>query len=119
MKWIGPWVVALVLLLSIPAVLGRYRIYGTAYQSTWAAQRQEYIKALQARPGLHLILVRYGRHGHEWIANDADIDKSKVVWGARRWGDLEDQKLLAYFRNREVWLLEPDAAPPRLTAIAR
>ncbi len=50
----------------------------------------------------------------EWIHNEADIDRSRVVW-ALDLGPEEDAKLIAYYRGRTVWLAEPDAKPPRLT----
>ncbi len=49
----------------------------------------------------------------EWVHNAADIDKSRIVW-AQDLGPLENQKLQQYYPDRKVWLLEPDARPPRL-----
>jgi hypothetical protein len=70
--------------------------------------------------GRQLVFVRYGpRHGfHSWIRNAADIDASRIVWA----GDLgpdDNQALTRYYPDRTVWLLEPDAQPPRLTPYAR
>lgn len=75
------------------------------------------IKAqIDAVPGQHLVIVRYGlKHdvGFEWVYNDADIDGSKTVW-ARDMGDAANKELLSYYPKRDVWVAEPDANPPRL-----
>lgn len=67
--------------------------------------------------GKHLILVRYSakhRWVEEWVFNGADIDSSRVVW-ARELGGEQDQRLLRYFKDRQVWILEPDMKVPKLT----
>lgn len=67
-------------------------------------------------PGQVLVFVRYWpRHifQDEWVYNEADIDRARIVW-ARDLGDEENKKLTQYYPARSVWLLEPDARPPRL-----
>jgi len=59
-----------------------------------------------------LIMVRYSE-GHnihdEWVYNGADIDRSKVIW-ARELDEEQNAKLFAYFKDRRIWLVEPDVA---------
>jgi hypothetical protein len=80
-------------------------------------RRVDINRQLAATPGKLLVLVRYWPQHifqDEWVYNAADIDGARVVW-ARDLGDAEDQKLLRYYPDRKVLLLEPDARPPRLT----
>jgi len=65
---------------------------------------------LAALPGQHLVLVRYAKNhnsGEEYVFNGADIDHAKTVW-AREIPGVDVAPLLTYFRNRDVWLFEPD-----------
>ncbi|MCU1341642.1 MAG: hypothetical protein JWN92_1065 [Candidatus Acidoferrum typicum] len=65
---------------------------------------------LAALPGSHLVLVRYAKDhnsGEEYVYNGADIDHAKTVW-AREIPGVDVTPLLSYFRNRDVWLFEPD-----------
>ena len=65
--------------------------------------------------GKQLVFVRYWpqHRFQEWIQNAADIDKARVVWALDR-GATENEKLRHYYPDRTVWLLEPDARPPKL-----
>jgi hypothetical protein len=73
-------------------------------------------KRLAAEPGKQLVFVRYWpSHGyHEWIHNAADIDGSRVVY-ALELSPADNAELERYYHDRKVWLLQPDAEPPRLT----
>ena len=67
-------------------------------------------------PGQVLIFVQYWPQHifqDEWVYNEADIDHARVVW-ARDLGAQENEKLQKYYPGRSVWLLEPDARPPKL-----
>jgi hypothetical protein len=67
-------------------------------------------RRLAGVPGQHLVLVRYSKDhnsGEEYVYNDADIDHAKTVW-AREIPKMDLSPLLSYFRNRDVWVFEPD-----------
>jgi uncharacterized protein (TIGR03437 family) len=78
--------------------------------------RSEALDRLEALGGKHLVLVRYSKNHsfHQGVVfNGADIDKSAVVW-ARELDAASNRKLLAYFRDRDAWLFEPDEQPATL-----
>jgi hypothetical protein len=67
-------------------------------------------RRLAGLPGQHLVLVRYSKDhnsGEEYVYDDADIDHAKTVW-AREIPGMDLSPLLSYFRNRDVWVFEPD-----------
>jgi hypothetical protein len=76
-------------------------------------------RRLAAMPSKQLVFVRYWPPHQfiEWVHNAADIDGSRIVW-ARDLGAEENEKLRGYYPDRQVWLLEPDFRPPRLTPYA-
>jgi hypothetical protein len=99
---IGPWPALQTWSSSVSQLLDRAQIEGQ----------------LEKQEGRHLLIVRYSpQHDprEEWVYNKADIDNSKIVW-AREMAPAENEKLIWYFKDRRVWLLEPDERPPRLAA---
>jgi hypothetical protein len=91
-------------------------------QKAWYAEAYPYVDdvnepfrkpvedRLAAMPGEHLVLVRYSKDhnsGEEYVYNGADIDRAKTVW-AREIPGRDLTPLFQYFRNRDVWLYEPD-----------
>ena len=79
-------------------------------------RRLQVNEQLAAIPGKLIVFVRYWPQHifqEEWVYNEADIDHARVIW-ARDLGEPENKKLRDYYPDRAVWLLEPDARPPKL-----
>jgi hypothetical protein len=110
-----PLIICAMIVLRVTAVVAHTQI-----EQPWPRgdlARASILHTLQLSPGQHLILVRYSRahnYDHEWVYNAADIDAAKVVW-AREMDERNNRELLEYFKNRQVWLVEPDASPPKLS----
>ena len=117
-----PWGLALAVLLIalIPIQFGRdvWKLFADGeYAFPMAQPYHDMVRRLEALPGRQLVLVRYtANHDvfQEWVYNRADIDAARIVW-AREMTPSEDAPLIQYFRGRNVWLLEPDQSPPKLT----
>jgi hypothetical protein len=71
---------------------------------------------LEKMPGKHLVIVRYAaKHEpmNEWVYNSANIDNSKVVW-AREMNTANNKELIECYKDRSVWLVEPDMNPVKV-----
>jgi hypothetical protein len=78
--------------------------------------REQLIAKLNAIPGKHLAIVRYGpRYSvlDELVFNGADIDGSRIVW-ARDMGGSDNRALIDYFRDRRVWYVDVRTGVPWL-----
>jgi len=67
-------------------------------------------------PGDHLVFVREKTDEYnllQWIYNDADIDRSRIVW-ARDLGPERDAELVRYYAGRTVWMVDPNVEPATL-----
>jgi hypothetical protein len=98
------------LLLSTGVNVARRSCDPLWWTCTGDPSRVAVMKQLLAMPGKHLIVVRYSDDHNihdEWVYNGADIDGSKIIW-ARELDEEQNAKLFAYFRDRQVWLVEPD-----------
>lgn len=88
--------------------------YGPEHYGTERVALEE---TLLRTPGKHLALVRYA-DGHEpldeWVYNAPDIDGSKVIW-ARDMDAAGNAELLNYYRDRQVWLVQPDLETGKLS----
>jgi hypothetical protein len=100
-------------------------LYPILRYETWDAinhqnpqRRIQVARQLAEIKGPLLVFVRYSpRHiyQNEWVWNNADIDDARIVY-ARDLGPEEDQKLIRYYPNRQVLLLDPDAYIPQISA---
>jgi hypothetical protein len=98
---------------------------GGSTEPTWCSpgpvnlDRTRILNRLASGRGRQLAIVRYEQgHDiffHEWVYNGADIDNAKVIF-ARDMGPAQNQELLDYFKDRQAWLVEADATPPRVEA---
>ncbi|MGC2213784.1 MAG: hypothetical protein WA419_05240 [Silvibacterium sp.] len=79
----------------------------------FGAPRANVEAGLENLPGKQLAIVRYSpNHSSldEWVYNAADIDSSKVIW-AREMDTADNLDLIHYYKNRTVWLVQPDTRP--------
>lgn len=83
----------------------------------YVSQRSIIEHKLEQLPGGQLAIVRYSATHDpldEWVYNGADIEGSKVIW-ARAMDDGNDEELLRYYRDRKVWLVQPDSPSKEIT----
>ena len=94
-----------------------------SWASTWhgpgrmGLPRKHIEDQLNQLPGGQLILVRYSAdHSSldEWVYNAPDIDHSKIIW-AREMDAANNEELLNYYKDRTVWLVQPDTNPVSLS----
>jgi hypothetical protein len=101
--------------LPVWPAIGIFEWYGLSIES--GAARAKIEADLAQQPGKALVIVRYSP-GHqpldEWVYNTADIDNSRVVW-AREMDEAENLELTHYYKDRTVWLMEPDTNPTKVS----
>jgi hypothetical protein len=94
-----------------------------SWAATWhgpgrlGVERRQIEDKLNQLPGKQLILVRYSpEHSSldEWVYNAPDIDNSKVIW-AREMDKVNNQEIMDHYKERTVWLVQPDSKPVSLT----
>jgi hypothetical protein len=84
--------------------------YLTDQNERFAHIRQATAQAILHDPGSHVVFVRYTpQHNvlNEWVYNQADIDRSRIVW-ARYYTEEKRQILMQYYKDRTVWILNGD-----------
>jgi len=88
--------------------------YGPA---PFGAERARIDEQLQQLPGKQLVIVRYSPNHDpydEWVYNAADIEGSRVIW-ARETTSTDDRDLIRYYKDRRVWLVQPDLQPAQIS----
>jgi hypothetical protein len=109
----------LVVLLAATVGSGRNVVLAQKKDPTDLSVRRPALAArLEAEPGRHLVLVRYGpQHSvhEEWVYNGADLDEARIVFAHER-SPAENARLLSHFAGRRAWLLAPDEGD-RLTPL--
>jgi len=97
-----------------PASEWNVKWYGPGQFGT---ERAHIEAGLERLPGRQLVIVRYSPDHYpfdEWVYNAADIDGSKVIW-AREMDPANDLELIHYYKDRKVWLVQPDKQPAEIS----
>jgi hypothetical protein len=79
-------------------------------------ERSRILSSFQNSPVKELIIVRYSSDHDptdEWVYNEANIESAKLVW-ARELDPSSNGQLVEHFKDRQIWLLQPDQVPPKL-----
>jgi hypothetical protein len=92
--------------------------WATLMPSERGLERAHVLAGLERIPGQHLVIVRYGPaydpgRQIEWVFNRASIDRARVVW-AREMSEADNARLLDYYRDRRIWLIDTDQPPVHL-----
>jgi hypothetical protein len=92
------------------------------WESLYPARRlrDDVTAKLESIPGKHLLFVKYSPDHcfcEEWVFNSADIEQQRIVY-ARPYSPESDEDLARALPDHDVWLVEPDENPYRLTRMA-
>jgi len=116
---LGALLVRVVVITLFAATLDRVldRTCDEGLRRCWKnIERAEIADELNSMPGKHLVMVRYYKnhdYHFEWVYNGADIDSAKILW-ARELDAAQNERLLAYFKDRQIWLMRPDEIDPKV-----
>ena len=84
--------------------------------SHYGQDRARIAATLERLAGKHLVLVRYSathEPGDEWVYNLSDVEGAKTIW-ARDMDPEHNEELLRYYKDRDVWLVQPDVSTGKL-----
>jgi hypothetical protein len=120
-------VVCLVLLTLRCAAVPLHLAITSNWPPTWynglpiPTNRPKVLSELNQLPGKHLVLVQYGKISPsrlQWVYNESNIDTAHIVW-AWDMGSERNRELLAYFKDHQVWSLNPDRENAELSPECR
>ena len=104
-----------------PLISTRWRHIPPIWESLYPVRRlrDDVSARLEKMPGKHLVFVRYSA-GHcfceEWVFNSADLLNQRIVY-VRPYTPASDEALIKYFRDFNVWVIEPDVHPYNLARL--
>lgn len=104
-RQIAACIIAIHILMFAAVVFARMR---QPSEQNFANQRAQFVTAIRSEYSKSLVFVRYPEHYYvhnEWVFNEADIDRSTVVF-ARDRGDAANVELIRYFNDRMVLMLD-------------
>jgi hypothetical protein len=100
------------------ATLGISKLWDSQYEPVYLASREKFERPLEQERGKQLVLIRYDpvnhRNDNSWTFNMANLDTAKIVWARESRDPNENRRLINYFKDRTVWLAEPDETPKRV-----
>jgi hypothetical protein len=129
-RWVGGVAFSRLAVLTMAGILaGRIAAGAAALPYTQSVNFQSWCCKVQGRDdkqritaylehqlGRHLVIVRSKTDPYnffQWIYNEADIDSARIVW-ARDLGEDRNRVLRTYFRDRTVWMVDPNFEPATL-----
>ena len=111
----GQCLAGAVLIITAFSTLSSFHPFFHAPPWPPSRERARLLNQLNKDYDQHLIVVRYAqkRFPHfDWVYNRANIDGAKVIW-ARELDGEQNRRMLEYYENRKIWLLETDSWPIR------
>ncbi len=119
-KWAAACFTMVMILYLVVASLGTIQMLKTGrFRNEKLYVRNQVIRQMDSDNIKDLIFVEYNSTHNvheEWVYNAADIEQAPIIW-ARKLENDKNQKLMHYFKNRNVWLLLPDNDPADLIKI--
>jgi hypothetical protein len=104
------WAMVALLAIDTGSAIKRHSCDPLSWTCQGDPSRAAIQKKLENTPGKHLVIVRYEENHNvhdEWVFNGAEIDNAKVLW-SRELSFEQNEKLFAYFKDRQIWLVSPD-----------